>query len=71
MCTISSPKKRFIFLCTVSKASNKERKKRAILAVAHSILIAIYHMIKEDKEYEDLGADFYNKFNKEKKQMHI
>jgi len=22
---------------------------------------------KEDKEYEDLGADFYNKFNKEKK----
>lgn len=24
-------------------------------------------MIKEDKEYEDLGADFYNKFNKEKK----
>lgn len=42
-------------------------KKRAILAVAHSILIAIYYMIKENKEYEDLGADFYNIFNKEKK----
>lgn len=24
-------------------------------------------MIKEDKEYRDLGADFYNRFNKEKK----
>ena len=24
-------------------------------------------MIKEDKEYEDLGAGFYNKFSKEKK----
>lgn len=42
-------------------------KKRAKLAVAHSILIAIYYMIKEDKEYKDLGSDFYNKFNKEKK----
>ena len=42
-------------------------KKRAKLAVAHSMLIAIYYMIKEDKEYQDLGADFYNKFNKEKK----
>ena len=42
-------------------------KKRAKLAVAHSMLIAIYYMIKEDKEYQDLGSDFYNKFNKEKK----
>lgn len=42
-------------------------KKRAITAVAHSILIAIYYMIKEDKEYKDLGANFYNQFNTEKK----
>ena len=42
-------------------------KKRATLAVAHSMLIAIYYMIKEDVEYKDLGADFYNQFNKEKK----
>ena len=46
------------------------KKKKVILVIAHSILIAI-HMIKEDKEYEDLEADFYNKFNKEKKQMYI
>ena len=45
----------------------KRGRKRAKVAVAHSMLIAIYYMIKEDKEYEDLGADFYNKFNKEKK----
>lgn len=42
-------------------------KKRAKVTVAHSMLIAIYYMIKEDKEYQDLGSDFYNKFNKEKK----
>lgn len=49
------------------RISMRRGKKRAILAVAHSILIAIYYIIKEDKEYENLGADFYNKFNKEKK----
>ena len=38
-----------------------------MLAVAHTMLIAIYYMIKEDKEFVDLGSDFYNKFNKEKK----
>ena len=45
----------------------RKGKNRAKVAVAHSMLIAIYYMLKEDKEYSELGADFYNKFNKEKK----
>lgn len=45
----------------------KRGKKRAIVAVAHTMLIGIYWMLKEDKEYVDLGADYYNQFNKEKK----
>lgn len=55
------------FYAQYQRIAMRRGKKRAILAVAHSILIAIYYMIREDKEYEDLGADFYNKFNKEKK----
>ena len=42
-------------------------KKRAILAVAHSMLIAIYHILKYDIPYEELGADYYNQFNREAK----
>ena len=42
-------------------------KKRAIVAVAHSMIIAIWHMLKYDKDYHDLGGDYYNKFNPEKK----
>ena len=42
-------------------------KKRAAVAVAHSMLIAIYHMLKEGVAFEDLGADYYNQFNKERK----
>jgi len=45
----------------------KRGKNRAKVAVAHSMLIAIYYMLKENKEYSELGSDFYNKFNKEKK----
>lgn len=45
----------------------KKGKNRAKVAVAHSMLIAIYYMLKENKEYTELGSDFYNKFNKEKK----
>lgn len=55
------------FYAQYQRIAMRRGKKRAILAVAHSILISIYYIIKEDKEYKDLGADFYNKFNKEKK----
>lgn len=55
------------FYAQYQRIAMRRGKKRATLSVAHSILIAIYYMIKEDKEYQDLGADFYNKFNKEKK----
>jgi transposase len=40
---------------------------RATVAVAHSILIAIYHMIKNNEPFKDNGADYYNKFNCERK----
>ena len=41
--------------------------KRAYLAVAHSMLIAIYHILKDNVPFHDLGADYYNQFNKESK----
>lgn len=40
---------------------------RATIAVAHSILIAIYHMLKTGTAYRELGPEYYNQFNREKK----
>jgi len=41
-------------------------KQRALLAVAHSILIVVYHLLKTDKlEYRELGEDFFDQRNKE------
>ena len=39
---------------------------KATIAVAHSMLIAIYHIL-SGREYKDLGADYYTQFNKDKK----
>jgi transposase len=33
--------------------------KKAIAAVAHSILIAAYHILKDDLPYQDLGGDYF------------
>lgn len=40
---------------------------RATVAVAHSMLIAIYHMLKNNTFFKDLGNDYYTQFNKELK----
>ena len=36
-------------------------KKRAMMAVAHSILGIAYHLIKNKETYKDLGADYFDK----------
>lgn len=40
---------------------------RATVAVAHSMLIAIYHMLRDNMPFKDLGSDYYTKFNTEAK----
>ena len=34
-------------------------KKKALVAVQHSILIAAWHMLANDVDYTDLGADYF------------
>jgi transposase len=37
--------------------------KRAIVAVAHKLLVIIYHMLKDKKPYQELGADYYQQLD--------
>lgn len=39
---------------------------RATTAVAHSMIIAIYHMLKNNVPFKDLGSDYYRQFDAEK-----
>lgn len=45
-------------------------KKKAIVAVAHRLLVIIYHMIKDQASYRELGADYFNKLNTAYVQRH-
>jgi hypothetical protein len=41
-------------------------KKRATVGVGHTILVAAYHMLKEEVDYKDLGGDYFQKRSEEK-----
>jgi len=60
-------KKGTFFRAQYEKLVVRRGKKRAIVAVAHSMIIAIWYMLKNDEDYNDLGGDYYNRFNPEKK----
>lgn len=59
--------KKSYFYAQFQRISARRGNKRAYVAVAHSILIAIYHVLKSHNTFVDLGADYYNQFNKERK----
>ena len=40
--------------------------KRALIAIAHSMLIAIYHILKELTSFKDLGSNYFVSINEEK-----
>jgi transposase len=45
------------------RLAGRRGKKKAIIAVAHSILIMSYHMIKNKEPYSEMGSDFFDKRN--------
>ena len=68
VCAHSAVKvKNSYFQAQFRRISAHRGSKRAYVAVAHSMLIAIYHILKDGVAFQDLGADYYNQFNKERK----
>jgi hypothetical protein len=41
-------------------------KKRALLAVGHSLLVIFYHMLKSDVEYPDLRVESFDRLEPER-----
>ena len=46
-------------------------KKRALIAVGHSILVSVYHMLARGRKYEDLGANHYDRLQPERLARHL
>jgi transposase len=53
-----------------ARLSRRRGKKKAVLAVAHSILVAAYHIIRDGVPYRDLGPDHFDRLAAERLTRH-
>jgi transposase len=49
----------------------KRGRKRALVAVGHSLLVIIYHVLKHDREYKDLGPDYFDRLEPERLRRYL
>ncbi len=56
-------KKGSFFKAQFDRLAARRGKNRAVVAVAHSMIIAIYNMLKLDVPFRDLGEDYYLQYN--------
>jgi transposase len=45
------------------RLSARRGKKRAVVALGHTILVIIYHLLKHNTTYRELGADYFDRLN--------
>lgn len=55
------------FAAQYQRIAARRGKNRATMAVAHSMLIAIYHILRDRIPFRDLGADYFDGFHREHK----
>lgn len=48
------------------KLASRMSKKKALIALAHTMLVSIYHMLKKQEPYKDLGPTYLENLNKAK-----
>jgi transposase len=53
------------------RLASRRGKKRALVAVGHSLLVIIYHVLKNRVEYQDLGPDYFEKLEPERLRRHL
>jgi transposase len=59
------------FSAQYRRLAARRGKKRAIIAVAHSLLIVIYCMLKQDRTYEELGGDHFDRLHAQRHKRYL
>jgi transposase len=52
------------------RLARKRGKYKAVVAVAHSVLVIAYHVLKTGRPYEELGADYFERANAQHVERH-
>lgn len=62
----ASHKKGSYFQAQYRRLAGKRGKKRAIIAVAHSILTDTFYILKHGRTYQDLGGDYFDRLSRDR-----
>ena len=52
------------------RIARRRGKQKAVMAVAHSVLVILYHMLKDNRPYSDLGADYFDQLDRTRIERH-
>jgi len=52
------------------RLARRRGKQKAIVAVSHSVLVILYHVLRDKKPYQDLGADYFAKLDTTRLERH-
>jgi len=63
--TVSHSRRQTFFTARHRRIAARRGNKRAAIASAHSLLVAIYHMLRDGTVFQDLGPTHFEKLNRE------
>jgi transposase len=63
--------KKSYFQAHYRRLAARRGKKRALVAVAHSLLVVVYHVLKYHQEYRDLGPDYFDRLEPERMRHYL
>jgi transposase len=52
------------------RLARRRGKRKAVVAISHSVLVILYHVLREKKPYQDLGADYFAKLDTSRQERH-
>jgi transposase len=67
----SHVKNRSYLAAQYRRIAARRGKKRALVAVGHSLLVIIYHVLERKVEYQDLGPDYFDRLEPERTQRYL
>ncbi len=63
--TVSHSRKQTFFTARYRRIAARRGRKRAAIAIAHSLLIAVYHVLKQGVVFQDLGPSHFDRRNQD------
>ena len=67
----ASKVKRSYLSAQYRRIAARRGKKRALLAVGHSLLVIMYHVLKHQVEYQDLGPEYFDRLEPERLRRYL